>query len=233
MDMEWEHVGPEDRTSLRQLLLRSTGLLEVDWIGFWILVLSVPLLVADVRSTDSPPCEPQGPPGPPGARGPQGPPGLAGPQGAPGPVGKPGLPGDVEKCPSLPQSAFSVKLSGPLPEPSKPIVFHEALYNHQGHFDLATGLFTCTVPGVYNFGFDIGLFENAVKVGLIKNGIQVRNKQAEAKDSYEQVSGSSILQLEKGDRVWLESKLDKTESEKGTTQTVFYGFLLSGNSAWV
>uniref|UniRef100_G3U3W2 C1q domain-containing protein n=1 Tax=Loxodonta africana TaxID=9785 RepID=G3U3W2_LOXAF len=192
-----------------------------------ILVLSIPLLVADAMSTgDPPPCEPWGPPGPPGPIGPQE---NLGPLGTPGPEGKPGLPGDIEKCPSLPQSAFSVKLSGPFPEPSNPIVFQEALYNHQGHFDLATGVFTCVEPGIYNFGFDVALFENAVKVGLIRNGIQVRDKQAEAKDSYEQVSGSSILQLQKGDKVWLESKLDKTESEKGTTQTVFYGFLLSGN----
>lgn len=147
----------------------------------------------------------------------------------PGPRGRPGLPGLVEKCPPLPQSAFSVKLSGPFPGPSQPIVFQEVLYNHQGHFNPATGVFTCSVPGVYQFGFDIELFQSAVKVGLIRNGTQIRDKQAEAGDSHEQASGSSILELEKGDRVWLESKLDKEESEKGTTHTVFYGFLLNGN----
>ncbi|XP_006865351.1 PREDICTED: protein HP-25 homolog 1-like [Chrysochloris asiatica] len=195
--------------------------------GFWILALSVPLLVADVTSTDQSPCEPRGPPGPMGPIGPVGPPGI---QGIPGPVGQRGLPGPIMKCPP-PQSAFSVKWSGSLPGPSKPIVFQKALYNHPGHFDLATGVFNCIVPGVYNFGFDIVLVENAVRVALIKNGIQVRDKQAEAKNSHEQVSGSCILQLEKGDKVWLESKLEKAEFEKGTTHSVFYGFLLSGNSS--
>ncbi|KAM6216465.1 protein HP-25 homolog 1-like [Rhynchocyon petersi] len=201
--------------------------------GVWILVLSVPLLVVDAASSpeDSPPCGPRGPPGFPGIVGLRGMPGARGPPGSPGLMGLPGLPGFIQQCPSMSQSAFAVKLSGALLEPSKPIVFQEALYNHQGHFDLATGVFTCTVPGVYNFGFDITLFENAVKVGLIKNKIQVRDKEAEAKDSHEQVSGISILQLEKGDKVWLESKLDKAKSEKGTTQVMFYGFLLNGYSS--
>ncbi|EPY72725.1 protein HP-25 1 precursor-like protein [Camelus ferus] len=111
----------------------------------------------------------------------------------------------------------------------QPIVFQEALYNCPGHFDLATGVFTCHVPGVYHFGFDIALSQNVVKVGLLRNATQIRDKQAEAKDGHEHASGSSILQLEKGDRVWLESMLDKEESGKGTIQTVFYGFLINGN----
>ncbi|XP_057599672.1 protein HP-25 homolog 1-like [Hippopotamus amphibius kiboko] len=198
--------------------------------GFWILALFVLLLVANVKSSaDSQICEPRGPQGPPGPKGPSGPRGFTGPMGAPGPRGIPGVPGAVEKCPSLPQSVFSVKLSGPFPGPSQPIVFQEVLYNHQGHFDLATGVFTCSVPSVYHFGFDVALFQNAVKVSLMRNGIQIRDIRAEAGDSREQASGSSILHLEKGDRVWLESKLDKEESEKGTTQTVLYGFLLSGS----
>ncbi|XP_071074837.1 protein HP-25 homolog 1-like [Dasypus novemcinctus] len=127
------------------------------------------------------------------------------------------------------QGPFPVASSVGFPGPSQPIVFQEALHNHQGHFDLATGVFTCTVPGLYHVGFDIALFQNAVKVGLMKNGIQIRDKQGEVSDSHEQVSGSSIMQLEKGDKVWLESKLHQAESEKGTIQIIFYGILLDGN----
>lgn len=190
--------------------------------GFRVLALFPLLLAAGLTSSQDP--DLCGPPGPPGFPGPPGPPGPVGPPGPMGIPGLPGLPGRVEKCP--PTSAFSVKLNGSFPGPLQPIVFQKALYNDQGHFNLATGVFTCTVPGLYNFGFDIDLFQNSVKVALMKNGLQVRDKQAEAKDSHEHVSGSSILQLEKGDRVWLESKLDKAESEKGATSTVFYGFLL-------
>lgn len=114
--------------------------------------------------------------------------------------------------PPLPPCAFPIKLNGPLPGPSQSTVFQEALYNHQNHSDLATGVcssFSCTTPSVHHFGSDIALFQNAVKVGLVRNGIQVRNKQGEAKDSHEQVSGSSITQLRRG--IWCGHSLSWTK----------------------
>ncbi|MBW03377.1 Protein HP-25 2, partial [Eschrichtius robustus] len=111
----------------------------------------------------------------------------------------------------------------------KPIVFKEALHRDQDHFNLTTGVFTCTVPGMYHFGFDIELFQHAMKLGLMKNGTQVLEKEAQAKDNYRHVSGNVILQLTMGDRVWLESKLDTAESEKGLIESMFFGYLLYGN----
>ena len=122
-----------------------------------------------------------------------------------------------------------MKVSDPLPAPSQPIVFKEALHKDQDRFNLTTGVFTCTVPGVYHFGFDIELFQHAIKLGLMKNGTQVLEKEAQAKDNYRHVSGNVILQLTMGDRVWLESKLDTAESEKGLIESMFFGYLLYGN----
>lgn len=129
------------------------------------------------------------------------------------------------------KSAFAVKLSGPLPAPSQLIVFKEALHNHQDHFSLTTGVVTCTctVPGVRRFGFDFALFQHAVRLGLMKNGTQVLEKEARAKDNCRHVSGNVALQLIMGDRVWLESKLDTAETEKGLIQRAFFGYLLYGN----
>uniref|UniRef100_G3TZR1 C1q domain-containing protein n=1 Tax=Loxodonta africana TaxID=9785 RepID=G3TZR1_LOXAF len=70
------------------------------------------------------------------------------------------------------------------PGSSQPIVFKEAVHNLQGHFDLATGVFTSAFPGIYKFGFEIEMFQHAVKVVLMKNGAQVIEKEAEAKTSY-------------------------------------------------
>ena len=117
----------------------------------------------------------------------------------------------------------------PLPAPSQPIVFKEALHNDQDHFNLTTGVFTCTIPGVYRFGFDIELFQHAVKLGLMKNDTQILEKESKAKDNYRHLSGNVVLQLTLGDRVWLESKLDTTETEKGPIQSMFFGYLLYGN----
>lgn len=152
--------------------------------------------------------------------GPPGPPGLQGPT---------GIPGDTESCLSPPKSAFAVKLTDPLPAPSQPIVFKEALHNDQDHFNLTTGAFTCTIPGVYRFGFDIELFQHAVKLGLVKNGTQILEKESKAKDDYRHLSGNVVLQLTLGDRVWLESKLDTMETEKGPIQSMFFGYLLYGH----
>ncbi|XP_040090714.1 protein HP-25 homolog 2 [Oryx dammah] len=204
--------------------------LSVVCVDVWILALSVLSVTADATSPEvTGSCDSQGFPGPPGPPGLPGLPGPPGPPGPPGLQGPTGIPGDTESCLSPPKSAFAVKLSDALPAPSQPIVFKEALHNDQDHFNLTTGVFTCTIPGVYRFGFDIELVQHAVKLGLMKNGNQILEKESKAKDDYRHLSGNVILQLTLGDRVWLESKLDTTETEKGPVQSMFFGYLLYGN----
>ncbi|TEA32107.1 hypothetical protein DBR06_SOUSAS6610019, partial [Sousa chinensis] len=196
-------------------------------LGFWIWALPITSAPADLKTEgNSERCEPRGPPGPPS---PPGPLGIAGPQGHPGKMGQRGSPGATERCPLPPKSAFFVKLSEPLPKPFQPVVFKEALYNQQDHFNLTAGVFSCTTPGVYNFAFDNEMFQRSVKIGLMRNGIRVRWKQAQAKDSHKHALGTVIVQLEKEDKVWLESKLNEAESEKETPQMMFFGYLLYGN----
>lgn len=67
-----------------------------------------------------------------------------------------------------------------------------------------------------------------MKIGLTRNGIQVRQKQAQAEDSYKCASRSVIVHLEKEDKFWLEFKLHEAESEKGTTQLRFFSYLFYG-----
>ncbi|KAM6216466.1 protein HP-25 homolog 2-like [Rhynchocyon petersi] len=177
----------------------------------------------------STPCDSQGYPGIPGLPGLRGVPGPRGYPGVPGPPGMPGPPGHIRMCSLSPKSAFAVKLNGTLPGPSQPIVFKNIIHNQQNHFNLTTGVFTCINPGVYHFGFDIELFQHAVKLGLMKNGIKVLEKEARAKNSYGHVSETAILHLVVGDKVWLESKLDTEEAEKGLIESMFFGYLLYGN----
>ncbi|KAM7244142.1 hypothetical protein CapIbe_004750 [Capra ibex] len=201
--------------------------LSMVCVDIWILALSVLSVTADATSPEvTGSCDSQGFPGPPGPPGLPGPPGPPGPPGLQGPTG---IPGDTESCLPPPKSAFAVKLIDPLPAPSQPIVFKEALHNDQDHFNLTTGVFTCTIPGVYRFGFDIELFQHAVKLGLMKNGTQILEKESKAKDDYRHLSGNVVLQLTLGDRVWLESKLDTMETEKGPIQSMFFGYLLYGH----
>uniref|UniRef100_H0XQW4 C1q domain-containing protein n=1 Tax=Otolemur garnettii TaxID=30611 RepID=H0XQW4_OTOGA len=199
-------------------------------VDVWILSLTIVTAVADASSSEgSRPCDSRGLPGMPGPPGFPGVAGARGRPGVPGPPGSPGAPGHIKNCPSPLKSAFAVKLRDVFSAPFQPIVFKEVLHNHQSHFNLTMGVFTCVIPGVYHFGFDIELFQHAVKLGLMKNGIQVLEKEAGAEDVYRHVSGTVILQLTAGDRVWLESKLGTEENEKGSIQSVFFGYLLYGN----
>lgn len=77
-----------------------------------------------------------------------------------------------------------MKLSEPFPKPFQPTVFKEALYNQQDHCNLTVGVFSCTAFGVYNFGFDTGLFSEISEDRTHKTGIQVRQKKTWAEDGY-------------------------------------------------
>nr|Q06577.1 RecName: Full=Hibernation-associated plasma protein HP-27; AltName: Full=Hibernator-specific blood complex 27 kDa subunit; Flags: Precursor [Tamias sibiricus]BAA02353.1 HP-27 [Tamias sibiricus] len=201
--------------------------------GIWILALSVLMHVVCSETQGNPEsCNVPGPQGPPGMRGPPGTPGKPGPpgwNGFPGLPGPPGPPGMTVNCHSKGTSAFAVKANELPPAPSQPVIFKEALHDAQGHFDLATGVFTCPVPGLYQFGFHIEAVQRAVKVSLMRNGTQVMEREAEAQDGYEHISGTAILQLGMEDRVWLENKLSQTDLERGTVQAVFSGFLIHEN----
>jgi hypothetical protein len=82
---------------------------------------------------------------------------------------------------------------------------------------------------LYYFGFDIILFQSSVKIRLVRNGIQVREKQAQAKDSYKHASGTAIVSLQKEDKVCLQSMLNEADLGKGATEIVFFGYLLYEN----
>uniref|UniRef100_A0A8C9MYN3 C1q and TNF related 5 n=1 Tax=Serinus canaria TaxID=9135 RepID=A0A8C9MYN3_SERCA len=94
--------------------------------------------------------------GMPGEKGDMGPPGVPGPRGEVGSPGVDGLHGEKGaqgECAVAPRSAFSAKRSESRSPPlaDQPILFDVVLINEQGHYDPATGKFTCEVPGLYYF----------------------------------------------------------------------------------
>ncbi|XP_044297114.1 collagen alpha-1(X) chain-like [Varanus komodoensis] len=174
---------------------------------------------------------PRGPPGPPGPSGPRGPPGpaghpgfpgLAGPIGTPGPVGARGAPGAPGICPPVEESAFAAELGKDHPEPNQPIVFHRILHNDQKHFDEASGIFTCQIPGFYYFVYNLQADRDA-HVMLALNGTEVVGSHKTVTEGSEDLSGSMILKLDKGDHVWLEAKQD---SNGITEKSSFLGYLI-------
>ncbi|KAJ8379307.1 hypothetical protein SKAU_G00000850 [Synaphobranchus kaupii] len=132
-----------------------------------------------------------------GAQGPPGPPGP------PGPVGPPGPPGSS----SNQHSAFAMRLGTNFPRPNQKIIFHETIYNEQGHYDTKTGIFTCVVPGVYQVDFHCTYYKNIGNVDLRRNGELVLHSFTNELNGYITASGGTILKLSKGDQVWLQANV--------------------------
>ncbi|XP_061438766.1 protein HP-25 homolog 1-like [Rhineura floridana] len=164
----------------------------------------------------------QGAPGAPGAPGLPAAPGKLGPIGPKGEKGEPGVPGLPGICQPQQKSAFAAHLGKNYPSPNQPIVFHNIFYNEQRHFDAASGIFTCQIPGVYFFGYNMEAYKNS-KVLLMKNGVEVIGSYQITSNAYENMSGSTILKLENQDRVYLVTGQDFN----GVTHTSYFlGYLL-------
>ncbi|XP_051766617.1 eosinophil peroxidase isoform X1 [Ctenopharyngodon idella] len=137
----------------------------------------------------------QGPPGP------RGPPGEPGPRGVAGPPGPPGPPINTTGQ----HSAFFASVGTTLPFSAKVIVFSQVLYNGQNHYDQKSGLFVCQIPGVYEFQFSVIGTRNLGIVTLKKdNAVQLTPETVSA-GTRSLAEGKVILNLQSGDRVWIET----------------------------
>ncbi|XP_069577628.1 eosinophil peroxidase-like isoform X1 [Brachyistius frenatus] len=126
-----------------------------------------------------------------GLRGPRGFPGPRGPQGETGP------PGSTEHV------AFSVQLGNNYPKAGSPIAFRSVIYNGQNSYDTKTGIFTCVYPGVYEFNFHCTIHKYTGSVDLIRDGKMIVHSFTTRQNGYISASGSTIIKLEKGSKVWL------------------------------
>ncbi|XP_050787240.1 complement C1q subcomponent subunit A isoform X2 [Gopherus flavomarginatus] len=169
----------------------------------------------------------EGEPGPPGMPGNQGYRGPNGSPGLPGPPGRKGAKGKSGNIKDQPRPAFSASRKNPRTS-GNIVVFDNVITDQDSAYNTEMGQFTCRVPGVYYFAFQV-ISSGNLCLSLIRN----ERKELGVCDSNSrgilQVnSGSSVLQLAKNDRVWLESDprqgnrvYDGTEAD-----SVFSGFLL-------
>ncbi|KAM4554447.1 complement C1q tumor necrosis factor-related protein 4 [Fundulus diaphanus] len=136
-----------------------------------------------------------------------------------------------------PQSAFSVARTSTLVgqngrhHAKPPLTFDVEFVNIGGHFNKTSGLFTCHFPGVYFFAFTVGKHpRKAVSVKLMTGSGQVQAMVFDEDTSKrrEMQSQSLMLQLNRGETVWLYSQQDKryaVYSNQGR-YTTFSGFLV-------
>ncbi|TSO15273.1 Complement C1q tumor necrosis factor-related protein 2 [Bagarius yarrelli] len=169
-----------------------------------------------------------GPRGLKGARGASGMRGLNGLKGETGDLGEGGIPGGCE-CGTQARSAFSVAISKSYPKERTPIRFDRVLMNEGGHYNASSGKFTCSIPGVYYFSYDITLANKHLAIGLVHNG-QYKIKTFDANTgNHDVASGSTVFRLQKGDQVWLQifySEQNGLFFDPFWTDSLFTGFLI-------
>uniref|UniRef100_A0A3Q2Y3T7 C1q domain-containing protein n=1 Tax=Hippocampus comes TaxID=109280 RepID=A0A3Q2Y3T7_HIPCM len=105
------------------------------------------------------------------------------------------------------------------------------IYNQQNHYDPQTGRFTCSAAGAYFFTYHITVFSRNVKVALVKNGAKVLHTTDSYQSGEDQAAGATVLQLEPGDKVWLQvvgGELFNGLFADEDDDTTFSGFLIFG-----
>ncbi|NXG75150.1 C1QA protein, partial [Baryphthengus martii] len=168
-----------------------------------------------------------GEPGPPGIPGNQGYRGL---HGQPGQLGQPGPKGDKGKAGNIldqPRPAFSASLSS-LPSTGRTVVFNNIITNEESSYSPQTGEFTCRIPGLYYFAFQVVSSGNLC-LSITKNSEHVVSFcDYNSRNLLQVNSGSSVLSLAVGDRVSV-----STDPARGSiiysgseADSVFSGFML-------
>ncbi|XP_055792881.1 complement C1q subcomponent subunit A [Salvelinus fontinalis] len=164
--------------------------------------------------------------GPKGLSGDLGPEGPSGPPGAPGPAGRGGDQSHQHRA------AFSVSRTDISYPPYRRTLTYNSAITDSSLISLTSGIFTCSIPGVYYFVFHsvakVGmcLYLNSDALGERKLGFCDYNSRA----TTQVLSGGVVLDLSRGNKVWLEPFKDEqpenVKEDKKDKKIVFNGFLL-------
>ncbi|XP_037355891.1 complement C1q subcomponent subunit A [Talpa occidentalis] len=166
-------------------------------------------------------------PGLPGILGYSGPSGLPGDPGAPGSRGAKGNPGNIK---DQPRPAFSALLRNSL-SGSNVVIFGTVVTNQEGAYQNNSGHFVCAVPGYYYFTFQVVSKWDICLSIMLSARSQVRRTlgfcDANSRAIFQVVSGGTVLQLQRGDHVWIEKDPAKGRIYQGPeADSVFSGFLI-------
>ncbi|NXS04987.1 C1QA protein, partial [Oxylabes madagascariensis] len=173
-----------------------------------------------------------GEPGPPGLPGMRGLPGMPGPRGVPGEPGPPGQKGSAGDVLKEPRPAFSASRLSP-PRGGTTVVFDRVITNQENSYNPQTGQFTCSIPGLYYFAFQV-VSSGDLCLSIAKNRQRVLSFCDNNSQGILQVnSGSSVLSLAVGDQVSLTTSAAQASSiySGSEADSVFSGFLVSPKTA--
>lgn len=175
--------------------------------------------------------------GPRGAQGPVGLKGYSGHLGLPGVPGLPGEPGPAGQPTGMAvdysqkYSAFSViRTNTRYPQYEQPVTFDSPVVNDHSDFNLQSGYFTCSTPGVYYVTFS-SMAKVSMCLSIRSDALSEKVAFCDFNRDHDQVlTGGVVLQLEVEQRVWLQSFRDFQQTadvnDRKPKQITFSGFLL-------
>ncbi|XP_029433905.1 uncharacterized protein LOC115076503 [Rhinatrema bivittatum] len=172
--------------------------------------------------------------GPPGMQGYKGPVGPLGPSGEPGQKGQKGTVANIRE---QRRPAFSAMID---PEAlvkihDKVLLFSQVITNMENRYSADSGKFLCADPGYYYFTFHV-VSQGELCLFIVKEHRSQAERQVAFCDGNERAqpqvnSGGSVLKLEKGDRVWIQTDSRDKLYERADANSVFSGFLLFPENA--
>ncbi|XP_009461692.1 PREDICTED: complement C1q subcomponent subunit A [Nipponia nippon] len=168
-----------------------------------------------------------GDPGHPGIPGIQGYRGSYGPPGLPGQPGPKGYKGKAGNILEQPRPAFSASRKSP-PSMGKTVVFDNIITNQENSYSPLTGEFTCSVPGLYYFAYQV-VSSGDLCLSITKNKEKVVSFcDYNSRELLQVNSGSSVLSLAVGDRVSVSTGPGKGSMiyHGSEADSVFSGFML-------
>lgn len=157
-------------------------------------------------------------------------PGPSGPLGNVGPQGQKGLKGNPGNIRDQPRPAFSAIRQNPVTL-GNVVIFDKVLTNEESPYQNHTGHFICAVPGFYYFTFQvISMWDLCLSIKSSSRG-QPRNSlgfcNTNSRGLFQVLAGGTVLQLQRGDEVWIEKDPSKGRIYQGTeVDSIFSGFLI-------
>uniref|UniRef100_A0A8D0JQS8 Complement C1q subcomponent subunit A n=1 Tax=Sus scrofa TaxID=9823 RepID=A0A8D0JQS8_PIG len=172
----------------------------------------------------------QGESGSPGKPGRMGYPGPSGPPGLPGLPGLKGIKGNPGNIKDQRRPAFSAVRQNP-PTSGNVVIFDEVITNQEGAYKSQLGQFICDVPGYYYFTFQVVSKWDLCLYIMSSRRDQVQQSLGfcdfNSKGLFQVVSGGTVLQLQRGDKVWIQRDPSKGRIYQGSeADSVFSGFLI-------